>query len=223
MSACFIIPTRSHLIDGRQGNHIAFIYQATPSPWPRWQVLSSTTEDRRPLGSSRVMITRTGFGAWALGGGRAFGWGPQDDAVSLATMRHGLKLGVNWIDTAAVYGLGHSEEVVGRLLRERTPAERPMVFTKCGLIWDPNNPMAPPQRVLKPESIRQECDASLRRLGVERIDLYQFHWPAETGTPVEDSWGEMGRAVKEGKVRLGGVSNLGVWFLERCEAIRHVD
>jgi aryl-alcohol dehydrogenase-like predicted oxidoreductase len=89
------------------------------------------------------MITRTGFGAWAIGGGGwAFGWGPQDDAVSLATMRHALKLGVNWIDTAAAYGLGHSEEVVGRLLRERTPAERPMVFTKCGLIWDPNNPMA---------------------------------------------------------------------------------
>ena len=100
---------------------------------------------QRPLGSSRVMITKTGFGAWAIGGGGwAFGWGPQDDAVSLAAMRHALKLGLNWIDTAAVYGLGHSEEVVGRLLRERTPSERPMLFTKCGLIWDPNNPMAPP-------------------------------------------------------------------------------
>jgi aryl-alcohol dehydrogenase-like predicted oxidoreductase len=98
-----------------------------------------------------------------------------------------------------------------------------MVFTKCGLIWDPNNPMAPPQRVLKPESIRQECDASLRRLGVERIDLYQFHWPDETGTPIEDSWNEMVRLIKEGKVRLGGVSNFGVSLLERCEAIRHVD
>jgi aryl-alcohol dehydrogenase-like predicted oxidoreductase len=102
-----------------------------------------------------------------------------------------------------VYGLGHSEEVVGRLLRERTPAEQPMVFTKCGLIWDPNNPMAPPQRVLKPESIRQECDASLLRLGVERIDLYQFHWPDETGTPIEESWNEMVRLIQEGKVRLG--------------------
>jgi aryl-alcohol dehydrogenase-like predicted oxidoreductase len=102
-----------------------------------------------------------------------------------------------------VYGLGHSEEVVGRLLRERTPAERPMVFTKCGLIWDPSNPMAPPQRVLKPKSIRQQCDASLRQLGVERIDLCQFHWPDETGTPVADSWNEMVRLIKEGKVRLG--------------------
>ena len=98
---------------------------------------------QRPLGSSRVLITKTGFGAWAIGGGGggwAFGWGPQDDTVSLATMRHALELGVNWIDTAAVYGLGHSEEVVGRLLRERPPSRRPMVFTKCGLIWDPDNP-----------------------------------------------------------------------------------
>ncbi|MDB5518868.1 MAG: putative aldo/keto reductase [Tardiphaga sp.] len=137
--------------------------------------------------------------------------------------RHALKLGVNWIDTAAVYGLGHSEEVVGRLLRERSPSDRLMVFTKCGLIWDPNDPMAPPRRVLKPESIRQECDASLRRLGVERIDLYQFHWPDETGTPVEDSWKEMVRLIEEGKVRLGGVSNFDVSLLERCEAVRHVD
>src|ERR1700684_58536 len=176
----------------------------------------------RPLGSSGFHITAMGFGAWAIGGGGwAFGWGPQDDAVSLATMRHALELEVNWIDTAAVYGLGHSEEVVGRLLRERTPAARPRVSTKCDLIGDPNNPMAPPQRVLKPESIRQECDASLRRLGVERIDLYQFHWPDESGTPIEASWNEMVRLIKEGKVRLGGVSNFGVSLLERCEAIRH--
>jgi aryl-alcohol dehydrogenase-like predicted oxidoreductase len=138
-------------------------------------------------------------------------------------MRHALELGVNWIDTAAVYGLGHSEEVVGRLLRERQPAERPMVFTKCGLIWDQNNPMAPPRRVLKPDSIRRECDASLRRLGVDHIDLYQFHWPDETSTPVEDSWNEMARLIEVGKVRLGGVSNFGVPLLERCETIRHVD
>jgi aryl-alcohol dehydrogenase-like predicted oxidoreductase len=178
---------------------------------------------QRPLGASRVLITKTGFGAWAIGGGWAFSWGPQDDAVSLATMRHALELGVNWIDTAAVYGLGHSEEVVGRLLRERKPAERPMVFTKCGLIWDPNNPMAPPRRVLEPDSIRRECDASLRRLGVDHIDLYQFHWPDETGTPIEDSWNEMARLIELGKVRLGGVSNFNVPLLERSEAIRHVD
>jgi aryl-alcohol dehydrogenase-like predicted oxidoreductase len=169
------------------------------------------------------MITKTGFGAWAIGGGGwAFSWGPQDDAVSLAAIRHALALRVNWIDTAAIYGLGHSEELVGRLLREQ-PSSRPMVFTKCGLIWDPNNRMAPPRRVLKPESIRRECDASLRRLGVERIDLYQFHWPDETGTPVEDSWNTMAQLINEGKVRLGGVSNFDVSLLERCEAVRHVD
>src|SRR3981081_3452306 len=117
-------------------------------------------------------LPRRALGAGAIGGGGwAFSWGPQDDAVSLATMRHALELGVNWIDTAAGYGLGPSEEVVGRLLRERQPAERPMVFTKCGLIWDQNNPMAPPRRVLKPDSIRRECDASLRRLGGRGADL----------------------------------------------------
>ena len=178
----------------------------------------------RSLGTSGLEITRVGFGAWAIGGGGwAFSWGPQDDAASLATMRHALELGINWIDTAAVYGLGHSEEVVGRLLRELSPAARPLVFTKCGLVWDAHDRMAEPRRVLKPESIRAECDASLRRLGVERIDLYQFHWPDETGTPVEDSWGEMVRLIEKGKVRAAGVSNFNVNLLERCEAIRHVD
>jgi aryl-alcohol dehydrogenase-like predicted oxidoreductase len=138
-------------------------------------------------------------------------------------MRHALDLGVNWIDTAAVYGLGHSEEVVGRLLRDLPASTRPYVFTKCGLIWDDNNRMKEPSRVLKPDSIRRECEASLRRLGIERIDLYQFHWPDDTGTPVEDSWSEMAKLVKEGKVRAAGVSNFDTDLLERCEAIRHVD
>jgi aryl-alcohol dehydrogenase-like predicted oxidoreductase len=138
-------------------------------------------------------------------------------------MRQALALGINWIDTAAVYGLGHSEEVVGRLLHELPASERPLVFTKCGLVWDERNPMAPPRRVLKPESIRRECDASLRRLGVDVIDLYQFHWPDETGTPVEESRAEMRRLVERGKIRKAGVSNFDVSLLERCEAIRHVD
>jgi aryl-alcohol dehydrogenase-like predicted oxidoreductase len=178
----------------------------------------------QPLGSSGLHITRLGFGSWAIGGGGwAFGWGPQDDADSLATMRHALELGINWIDTAAAYGLGHSEEVVGRLLRELPPAQRPLIFTKCGLVSDEHDPMTPPLRVLKPDSIRRECEASLRRLGVECIDLYQFHWPDETGTPVEDSWAAMVKLVEEGKVRAAGVSNFDVNLLERCEAIRHVD
>lgn len=179
---------------------------------------------QRPLGASGVAITTLGFGSWAIGGGGwRFGWGPQDDNASIATMRHALQLGINWIDTAAVYGLGHSEQVVGRLLRELSASERPMVFTKCGLVWDEHNPMAEPRRVLKPESIRRECDASLRRLGVPRIDLYQFHWPDETGTPIEDSWGEMVRLIDQGKIRMAGVSNFDVMLLEKCEVIRHVD
>ena len=178
----------------------------------------------RQLGSSGLHITRLGFGSWAVGGGGwSFGWGPQDDSDSIATMRHALELGINWIDTAAVYGLGHSEEVVGRLLRELPPAERPLIFTKCGLVWDANNPMAPPLRVLRPDSIRRECEASLRRLGVERIDLYQFHWPDKSGTPIEDSWAAMVKLVEEGKVRAAGVSNFDASLLTRCEAIRHVD
>jgi aryl-alcohol dehydrogenase-like predicted oxidoreductase len=178
----------------------------------------------RPLGTSGLEITTVGFGAWAIGGGGwSFGWGPQDDAQSLATMRHALELGVNWIDTAAVYGLGHSEEVVGRLLRTLEPDDRPLVFTKCGLVWDERDRMAEPRRVLGPASIRLEAEASLRRLGVERIDLYQFHWPDETGTPVEDSWEAMVRLTEEGKVRAVGVSNFDLGLLARCEAIRHVD
>lgn len=138
-------------------------------------------------------------------------------------MRHAIELGVNWIDTAAVYGLGHSEEVVGQLLREVPASDRPLVFTKCGLTWDTNNPMQVAKRVLKPEVIRRECEASLRRLGVERIDLYQFHWPDESGTPVEESWSEMIKLIEQGKIRAAGVSNFSVELLERCEAIRHVD
>lgn len=178
----------------------------------------------RPLGISGLEITKVGFGSWAVGGGGwSFGWGPQDDAESLATMRHAIELGINWIDTAAVYGLGHSEEIVGRLLRELPASQRPYIFSKCGLVWNDRDRMAPPQRVLKPDSIRRECEASLRRLGVERIDLYQFHWPDETGTRVEESWAEMAKLVQEGKVGAAGVSNFDVSLLDRCEAIRHVD
>jgi len=176
------------------------------------------------LGSSGIEITRVGFGAWAIGGGGwVHGWGPQDDRSSERAMRRAIELGINWIDTAAVYGLGHSEQVVGGLLRSLPRSEWPLISTKCGQIWDERIPMQDTRRVLKPESIRRECEASLRRLGIERIDLYQFHWPDETGVPIEDSWGEMLRLIEEGKVRLGGVSNFDVALLERCAAIRHVD
>jgi aryl-alcohol dehydrogenase-like predicted oxidoreductase len=178
----------------------------------------------RALGTSGLHLTTVGFGAWAAGGGGwSFGWGPQDDEASIAAMRHAIDRGVNWIDTAAVYGLGHSEEVVGRFLRTLAPADRPFVFTKCGLEWDPSDPMKVSRRILQPDSIRRECDASLRRLGVERIDLYQFHWPDESGVPIEESWDVMTQLVQEGKIRAIGVSNFDVRLLERCEARRHVD
>lgn len=181
------------------------------------------TLTRRPLGRSGMEITTVGLGAWAIGGSWKWGWGPQDDEASLATMREALEAGINWIDTAATYGLGHSEEVVGSFLRDLPHGDRPLVFTKCGMVWDEGDRMAEPVRTLAPASVRRECEASLRRLGVERIDLYQFHWPDETGTAVEDSWGEMQRLVAEGKVRSGGVCNFGADLLERCEAVRHVD
>ncbi len=178
----------------------------------------------RPLGTSGLEITTVGFGAWAIGGGGWYsGWGPQDDAQSLAAMRHALTRGINWIDTAAVYGLGHSEEVVGQLLRDLPPRDRPLVFTKCGLVWDERDPMAEAEWNLRPESVRRELEVSLRRLGVECIDLYQFHRPDATGTAVEDSWGVMVRLVEEGKVRAIGVSNFGVDLLTRAERVRHVD
>lgn len=181
------------------------------------------TLPRFALGRSGLEITRVGFGAWAAGGGGwAFGWGPQDDDETLAALRRAIDHGINWIDTAAVYGLGHSEVVVGRFLRTLALSDRPLVFTKCGLAWDPNDRAAMPQRDLRPESIRRECEASLGRLGVERIDLYQFHWPDESGVPLEASWACMLRLVEEGKVRVPGVSNFTVDLLERCEALGHV-
>lgn len=179
---------------------------------------------KRPLGLSSLEITTVGLGTWAIGGGDwAFTWGPADDAQSLATMRHAIELGINWIDTAAVYGLGHSEELVGKFLHELSPSERPLVFTKCGVVWDDNKRMEPGKRILKPESIRRECEASLRRLGVERIDLYQFHWPDESGTRVEDSWAAMSQLVSQGKVHVAGVCNFNAALMERCEPIHHVD
>jgi aryl-alcohol dehydrogenase-like predicted oxidoreductase len=184
----------------------------------------ATTLPTRSLGTTGMQLTTVGFGAWAAGGGGWWlGWGGVVVVVCVAAMRRALELGVNWIDTAAVYGLGHSEELVGRLLRELPESERPLVFTKGGLVWDEADPMAPPVQTLAPGSIRREVEASLRRLGVERIDLYQFHWPDETGVAVEDSWAALVRLVEQGKVRAAGVSNFDVALLERCEAIRHVD
>jgi aryl-alcohol dehydrogenase-like predicted oxidoreductase len=179
------------------------------------------------FGRTDMEITRVGFGAWAVGGPRrgdwAFGWGAQDDDESVAAIHHAIDSGVNWIDTAAIYGLGHSEEVVGRALRERSPEDRPYVFTKGGLVWDDADHSKPSRRVGDPASIRRGVDASLRRLGVERIDLYQLHWPAEDGTPVEEYWQTFLELKESGKVRAVGLSNHSVPQLQAAEELGHVD
>jgi aryl-alcohol dehydrogenase-like predicted oxidoreductase len=176
------------------------------------------------LGRTDMHLTRTGFGAWAIGGGDwAFAWGNQDDSASVAAIRHAVESGINWIDTAAVYGLGHSEQVVAAALADLPEVDRPYVFTKGGLVWDPANRSVAPRRVGAPASLRAEVEASLRRLRVERIDLYQMHWPAEDGTPVEDYWQVFTDLKREGKIRAAGLSNHSIFQLEAAEEIGAVD
>jgi aryl-alcohol dehydrogenase-like predicted oxidoreductase len=165
----------------------------------------------KQLGNSDLFITPVGFGAWAIGGsGWEFGWGDQDDKESVAAIHRALELGINWIDTAAVYGMGHSEEVVALALRT-WPGPRPYVFTKCGLRWDDQGYV---HRSLTAASIRRECEDSLRRLSVDVIDLYQIHWPTED---LEEGWGAMAQLQKEGKVRWIGVSNFNVHEIRRAQ------
>jgi aryl-alcohol dehydrogenase-like predicted oxidoreductase len=176
------------------------------------------------LGHTGMMVTRVGFGAWAVGGGDwVYGWGEQDDTDSIRAIRHAVDGGVNWIDTAAVYGLGHSEEVVARALADLPVDVRPFVFTKCGLVWDEGDPSAPPRRVGDPRSLRREIESSLRRLRVERIDLYQMHWPPDDGAPLEDYWGTLLELKEEGKARAVGLSNHDAAQLEQAERLGHVD
>jgi len=165
----------------------------------------------RQLGNSDLQITPIGVGAWAMGGGGwAFSWGPQDDKESIDAIHAAFDAGINWIDTAAVYGLGHSEEVVGRAVQGRS--NRPYVFTKCERVWNSEGKISPS---LKADSIRRECEASLRRLKVDAIDLYQIHWP-EPDAELEEGWAEMEKLRQEGKVRWIGVSNFNTAQMERC-------
>ncbi len=167
----------------------------------------------RKLGNSDLHITPVGLGAWAIGGAWEYGWGRQDDSQSTATIFRALDAGINWIDTAAVYGLGHSEAVVGRALKGMH--EKPYIFTKCGLVWDEAGKVS---GNLKAESIRREVEASLRRLQVDTIDLYQIHWP-DPDADVEEGWQTLAALQKEGKVRWIGVSNFDVAQLKRAAAI----
>ena len=169
---------------------------------------------KRQLGNSDLYITPLGVGAWAMGGGGwKFAWGPQDDNQSIAAIRAALEAGINWIDTAAVYGLGHSEEVVAKALRGI--GKRPYVFTKCELVWNERGEI---RRWLKSDSLRQECEDSLRRLQVDVIDLYQVHWP-EPDEDVEAGWETLTRLKEEGKVRYIGVSNFTAEQMQRIRPI----
>jgi aryl-alcohol dehydrogenase-like predicted oxidoreductase len=168
----------------------------------------------RQLGNSDLHITPLGVGAWAMGGGGwQFSWSHQDDSASIAAIHAALDAGMNWIDTAAVYGLGHSEEVVANALRGR--GNRPYVFTKCGRNWDENRLIF---KSLKSDALRRECENSLRRLNVDVIDLYQIHWP-EPDEDVEEAWETLARLKEEGKVRWIGVSNFNVEQMKRAQAI----
>ena len=171
----------------------------------------------RRLGHSDLMISPLGFGSWASGGGGwAFGWGPQDDAETVSAIHRALDLGINWIDTAPVYGLGHAEEVVGQALKGR--AERPLVFTKCSMLWREDGTI---HRSLKAASVRAEVEASLRRLQVETLDLMQIHWPDPDGE-IEEGWAELARLRGAGKLRWIGVSNFNRTQLARAQAIAPV-
>jgi aryl-alcohol dehydrogenase-like predicted oxidoreductase len=172
--------------------------------------------ETRKLGNSDLAITPVGYGAWAIGGsGWEYGWGPQKDDDSIAAIGRALELGVNWIDTAAVYGLGHSEEIVARALAGR-PGPRPSVFTKCGLCWDGQGKLS---RTFTAASVRRECEDSLRRLKVDVLDLYQVHWPPANDAELEMGWAAMAELKREGKVRWIGVSNFSVEQMKRAQAI----
>jgi len=170
----------------------------------------------RQLGKTDMRLTTVGLGTWAMGGPWEYGWGPQDDEEAVASILEALDQGINWIDTAPAYGLGHSEELLGRALRQTK--HKPYIATKCGILWNDKR-----ERVvhLKRDSVRRECHDSLRRLGVERIDLYQMHWP-DPEPDIEEAWEEMARLAEEGKVRYIGVSNFSVQQMERVAPIHPI-
>ena len=173
---------------------------------------------QRKLGYTDLNLTTIGFGAWAIGGPWDFGWGPQDDDESIATIQAGLDAGINWIDTAPAYGLGHSEEVVGQAIKGRRDGV--ILATKCGLVWNDPSERSVFNR-LKAASVREEAEGSLRRLGVDVIDLYQIHWP-NPDADVEEAWTEIARMIEEGKIRYAGASNFSISQMRRAQAIHPV-
>ena len=175
---------------------------------------TTTSSALHTLGNSDLHLTSIGFGAWAIGGGNwEFGWGAQDDAASIDAIHAALDTGINWIDTAAVYGLGHSEEIVAKATKGLT--EKPLIFTKCSMRWDAERKI---YRSLKAASVAEELENSLRRLGVEAVDLYQVHWP-NPEDEIEEGWAELAKLQKQGKIRWIGVSNFNVAQMRRAQAI----
>src|SRR3569833_965148 len=178
---------------------------------------AATKLDLRQLGNSDLHLTPIGFGAWAIGGGNwEFAWGPQDDNESISAIRRALELGVNWIDTAAIYGLGHSEEVVAKALKGTS--HKPYVFTKCSMRWHDDRSI---YRSLKAQSLEEELNASLRRLNVDTIDLYQIHWP-NPETEIEEGWSALAKFKEQGKIRFIGVSNFNVDQMKRAQKIASI-
>ncbi|MDQ3378503.1 MAG: aldo/keto reductase [Actinomycetota bacterium] len=172
------------------------------------------------FGKTELEITPVGFGAWAIGGGGwAAAWGPQDDDEAVGAIRRAVELGINWVDTAAVYGLGHSEELVAQALKNVPEADRPYVFTKCSLVWDGSGDIS---NVLKKDSVKKECEDSLRRLQVDVIDLYQIHWP-KPDEDIEEGWEALSELKDEGKVRHVGVSNFDAGQMGRADAVAPVE
>jgi len=172
------------------------------------------------FGKTELEITPVGFGAWAIGGGGwAAAWGPQDDDEAVGAIRRAVELGINWVDTAAVYGLGHSEDLVARALKNVPEADRPYVFTKCSLVWDEDGDIS---NVLKKGSVKRECEMSLGRLQVDVIDLYQIHWP-RPDEEIEEGWEALAELKDEGKVRHIGVSNFDAGQMGRAEEIAPVE
>src|SRR5260370_2258417 len=179
----------------------------------------------RRLGGTDLEISVVGLGAWAIGGADwRYGLGPQDDKTSISTIHAAVDAGINWVDTAASYGFGHSEEVVGRAVRRLPPADRPYLFTKCGVLWTDESRDEEPRRILRPDTIRNEVRRSLARLQAESIDLYQVHWPpTEEEVPLEESWDALAGLVDQGLVRAIGVSNFSVDQMTRCQGVREID
>lgn len=175
--------------------------------------------EKNKLGFTDLELTRIGFGSWAIGGGGwEFGWGPQDERESISAIHRAIDLGVNWIDTAAAYGLGRSEKVVGKAIKGRR--DELIIATKCGLVWDEPSSWEV-NNYLKAKSVRKEAEDSLRRLDVDVIDLYQIHWPIPD-EDIEEAWNEIAKLIDEGKVRFGGVSNFNVEQIQRCQSIHPV-